>query len=68
MARVVTPDQAKRKAAFDQVQKIVAEQAPFIYLANRHNLIAVTAAVGNFDPVTLWPQTLWNADRLYLRP
>ena len=63
-----TPDQGKRKAAFDQVQKIVAEQAPFIYLANRHNLIAVTPAVGNFDPATLWPQTLWNADRLYLRP
>ena len=38
-----TPDQGKRKAAFDQVQKIVAEQAPFIYLANRHNLIAVSS-------------------------
>ncbi len=63
-----TPDPAKRKAAFDQVQKIVAEQAPFIYLANRHNLIAVSPSLGNFDPVTLWPQTLWNADHLYLRP
>lgn len=62
-----TPDQGKRKAAFDRVQKIVVEQAPFVYLANKHNLIAVTPNVGNFDPVTLWPQTLWNADRLYLR-
>ena len=63
-----TPDPIKRKMAFDQVQRIVAEELPFIYLAHRHNLIAVSPALGNFKPVTLWPQTLWNADRIYLRP
>ena len=63
-----TPDPIKRKLAFDQVQRIVAEELPFIYLAHRHNLIAASPALGNFKPVTLWPQTLWNADRIYLRP
>jgi peptide/nickel transport system substrate-binding protein len=66
-AQSSTADPAKRKAAFDQVQKIVVEQAPFIYLTNRHNLVGVSPAVGNFNPSTLWPQTLWNADRLYLK-
>jgi peptide/nickel transport system substrate-binding protein len=62
-----TPDPIKRKVAFDQVQRIVAQELPFIYLAHRHNLIAASPALGNFNPVTLWPQTLWNADRIYLR-
>jgi peptide/nickel transport system substrate-binding protein len=63
-----SPDQAKRKAAFDQVQKIMADQGAILYLANRHGLVAASPKLGNFEPAILWPQTLWNADRLYLKP
>ena len=60
------PDPAKRKPAFDRVQQIVVEQTPFIYLVNRNALIAASPAVRNLAPSVLRPQTLWNAERLYL--
>jgi peptide/nickel transport system substrate-binding protein len=59
-------DNAKRKAAFDQVQRIVWEQAPFLYLVNRNALAAAAPAVGNLQVSRLHPQTFWNADQLYL--
>jgi peptide/nickel transport system substrate-binding protein len=68
VAQASAADMAKRKAAFDRVQQIIADQAPILYLANRHSLVAAPARLGNFDPSILWPQILWNADHLYLRP
>jgi peptide/nickel transport system substrate-binding protein len=59
-------DPKKRKAAFDRVQEIVAEQAPFIYLVNKNALSAVSASVEGATPVILNPQTYWNAERLTL--
>lgn len=56
----------KRKAAFDRVQQIVAEQAPFIYLVNKDALSAVSVSVQGASPVILHPQTYWNAERLTL--
>jgi peptide/nickel transport system substrate-binding protein len=55
-----------RKAAFDRVQEIVVDAAPFIYLVNRHALVAVSSKVRGCDPVVLRPQTLWNVERLWL--
>lgn len=57
-------DPKKRKAAFDRVQEIVFEQAPFIYLINKDALSAVSTAVEGATPVILSPQTYWNAERL----
>ena len=48
----------KRKAAFDRVQQIVAEQAPILYLVNQNVLAAVSPAVKNAHPVVLRP-VLW---------
>ena len=59
-------DPKKRKAAFDRVQEIVAEQAPFIYLINKNALSAVSTSVEGASPVILHPQTYWNAERLTL--
>ena len=59
-------DPRKRKAAFDRVQQVVAEQAPILYLVNRNELSAVSPSVKNAKPVALRPQTLWNAERLTL--
>ncbi len=56
---------AKRKAAFDRVQQIVWEQAPFIYLVHRNALSAVSPRLRNVEPGVLWPQTFWNAERIY---
>jgi peptide/nickel transport system substrate-binding protein len=55
-----------RKAAFDRVQEIVAEQAPFLYLVNKNALSAISTAVQGGVPVVLRPQTYWNIERLSL--
>jgi peptide/nickel transport system substrate-binding protein len=65
-AQASSTDAKKRKESFDQVQEIVAEQAPFIYLVNQHALSAVSSAVEGADPGILSPQTFWNAERLTL--
>jgi len=57
-------DPKQRKKAFDRVQQIVAEQAPFIYLVNRNALSAVSRSVSGASPVILRPQTYWNIERL----
>jgi peptide/nickel transport system substrate-binding protein len=36
---------AVRKAAFDRVQEIVADQAPFIYLVNKNALAGISTAL-----------------------
>jgi peptide/nickel transport system substrate-binding protein len=56
----------KRKAAFDEVQNIVWDQAPFLYLVYKNSLSAVSAAVQNAHATGLRPQTYWNAERLSL--
>ncbi|MFN7996115.1 MAG: ABC transporter substrate-binding protein [Bryobacteraceae bacterium] len=65
-AQASAPDPKKRKADFDRVQEIVSEQAPFLYLANKDALVAVSPALHNVKPSVLRPQVLWNAEWLYL--
>jgi peptide/nickel transport system substrate-binding protein len=59
-------DPQKRKAAFDKVQQIVWEEAPFVYLVTKNSLAAISTTVRNAAPVVLRPQSYWNAERLYL--
>ena len=58
----------ERKAKFDRVQQIVAEQQPFIYLINKDVLLAVSPSVVGVRPVVLNPQGFWNVDTLRLGP
>ncbi|MGZ4824167.1 MAG: ABC transporter substrate-binding protein [Terriglobales bacterium] len=58
----------QRKAAFDRVQEIVADQVPFIYLVNKNALAAVSTALEGEVPVALRPQTYWNVEYMRLRP
>ena len=63
-AQASTSNPKKRKEAFDRVQQIVYEQAPFIYLINQNSLSAVSTSVAGANPGILYPQTFWNAERL----
>jgi|HubBroStandDraft_2_1064218.scaffolds.fasta_scaffold00541_6 peptide/nickel transport system substrate-binding protein len=63
-----TPDEKLRKAKFDRVQQIVAEQQPFIYLINKNALSAVSASLSGAAPVALNPQAFWNIETLRLKP
>jgi peptide/nickel transport system substrate-binding protein len=65
-AQASTNDQKQRKSYFDQVQKIVWDQQPFIYLVNKNALVAISPALANTSPVVLRPQTFWNIESLYL--
>ncbi len=59
-------NQIKRKEYFDQVQKIVWEQEPFIYLVNRNALSLVSPSLRNVRPSVLRPQVYWNIDEISL--
>ena len=63
-AQASSSDAKKRKEAFDRVQEIVVEQAPFIFLINKNALSAVSTTVHGAAPVILSPQTFWNAEWL----
>jgi peptide/nickel transport system substrate-binding protein len=58
----------QRKASFDRVQQIVAEQQPFIYLVNKDVLTAVSPAVLGAAPAVLNPQAFWNVETMRLAP
>ena len=58
----------KRKADWDRVQQIVAEQQPFIYLVNKDAMSAISPAIVGSAPSVLDPHAFWNADVLRLNP
>ncbi len=57
-------DAKKRKVAFDRVQQIAWEQAPFIYLVNRDALSAVSTKLRNVQPAVIQPYVYWNIDQI----
>jgi len=57
-------DDATRKRAFDRVQEIVAEQAPFIYLLNKDALVGVSPSLRDVIAVPARPQTYWNIEHI----
>lgn len=58
---------AERQRLFREVQRILAEQLPAIYLAAPRLYIATSARVANASPGVLRPHLLWNADVLAAR-
>jgi peptide/nickel transport system substrate-binding protein len=56
----------RRKAIFDQVQQLVSDQSPFLYLINKNALMALSHSLRNVTPSILRPQVLWNVDRLWI--
>jgi peptide/nickel transport system substrate-binding protein len=60
------PSRPLRKKAFDEVQRIVVEQEPIIYLVNPDYLIAISPSLRGVQPVTSPPQILWNVEYLKL--
>jgi peptide/nickel transport system substrate-binding protein len=64
LAQNASQDPKKRKAYFDQVQQIVADQVPMLFLVNPNALSAVAPNVKNVTPAVLSPQIYWNVERL----
>ena len=53
-----------RKRAFDRVQQIVWDEAPFLYLVTKNSLTAISSEIQNASPVVLTPQAFWNIELL----
>jgi peptide/nickel transport system substrate-binding protein len=66
--QMITLDYKRRKRLYDQVQQIIAENVPFIFLATPDVLAGATKQLVNFHPATLDPYALWNVEELYFRP
>jgi peptide/nickel transport system substrate-binding protein len=66
-AQASTLDRNERKADFDKVQEIAADELPTIHLVDKNALVAVSPKVQNADPVILTPQTYWNIEYLSLK-
>ena len=62
-------DPGERKAAFDRVQQIVSEQAPFLYLVYPNSLFAVSPRIRNVQPASLSPNYIGmpSASQLFNR-
>jgi peptide/nickel transport system substrate-binding protein len=58
-------DLGKRKALYDRVQVILAEQMPIICLASPNILVGAKNDIENFKPAALDPHTLWNSSELF---
>ena len=58
-------DPNKRKASFDRVQEIAVQQAPILYLINKHTLAATSPRLKNLKPAILPPHMVWNIEELY---
>ncbi len=63
----MAPRFEQRRQDFDEVQLIVSQQLPFMYLVSRNVLVAAKRTVGNFRPTILDHHTLWNIEQLYKR-
>jgi len=59
-------DHKARKAAFDRVQELIAEQAPMVYLVHPDVLVAVSPEVRNAMPSAMPPHLFWNIEWLWL--
>jgi peptide/nickel transport system substrate-binding protein len=64
-ARETNPD--PRREAFNEIQRILAEQLPIIPIVVRHICVAANQHVGNHHPSAILPFSLWNAEELFIR-
>ncbi|MGB6430984.1 MAG: ABC transporter substrate-binding protein [Candidatus Acidiferrales bacterium] len=63
----VSPQYAERKKIYDQVQELVAQNVPVVFLVSPNILLAAKNSVGNFEPAILAPYADWNAEELFVR-
>ena len=67
LLQATSPRFADRKHAMDEVQQIVADQQPFIYLVHPNALYAVSPQLQGAQPIVFQPGILWNVASLRLQ-
>lgn len=58
----------QRKEYSDEIQRLVAENLPILYLVSPNQYSLAKREVGNLWPSPLRPQVTWNIQELFLRP
>jgi len=67
-AQIKTLDFAERKKDFDEVQKILGEQQPYIFTVTPYYYAAARSDIGNLRPTALsYYRVSWNAEELYFK-
>jgi peptide/nickel transport system substrate-binding protein len=66
LKQAATGSREVRKKASDELQRIVVEQEPMIYLVNPDYLCAVSPSLRGVKPSVAPPQLLWNIESLRL--
>ena len=60
------PSRDLRRKAFNEVQRILVEQEPVIYLVNPDYLSAIAPSLRRIRPTAVFPQSLSNVESLSL--
>ncbi|MCE5249239.1 ABC transporter substrate-binding protein [bacterium] len=64
--QMTTLDRAQRKAYYDEVQYIISDEAPFIYLVTPQVFVAVKNKFRNLVPTILSHRLLWNIEEVWI--
>lgn len=64
--QAVERDPVKRTAIFSEIQRIVAEESPIVPIVTRHVLSAANKRIGNYSPSVVMPNSIWNAEELFI--
>ena len=65
--QITTLDSAKRKEYYDEVQYIISDMLPFIYLITPQKYVAVKNKYQNHVPTLLAHTLLWNIDEVWTK-
>ena len=67
-AQIKTLDESERKKDYDEVQDIMAEQQPLVFIATPILYAAIRPDIGNVRPTALGGyRATWNAEELYFK-
>jgi peptide/nickel transport system substrate-binding protein len=64
--QATTMDQSERKRLFTEVQQLVADHVPAMWLAAANITVPMSARVHGATPAVIVPPVLWNAERIFV--
>ncbi len=65
--QMTTLDRAKRKEYFDEIQYILSDQVPYIYLVTPQVFVAAGSKYRNLTPTILSHRLLWNIEEAWIQ-
>ena len=63
--QMVELDEARRRALVSEIQLMIADEAPFLFLVAPNVLVGARESLGHFAPLAAAETAVWNAERLF---